>query len=868
MQTRPRMMFSSLSGSHHVKAVLGPTNTGKTHLAVERMLAHPTGLIGLPLRLLAREIYDRAAKIKGRSRVALVTGEEKIIPERPRWFVATAEAMPLSQPVSFLAVDEIQLCADPERGHTFTNRLLTSRGLDETMFMGSHTIAPAIRKILPEAQIVSRSRFSQLQYTKPKRLSRLPKRTAVIAFTAESVYTVAEALRRTYGGTAIVMGALSPSTRNAQVELFQSGSVDYIVATDAIGMGLNMDIEHVVFAETEKFDGTLRRRLKAEEVAQIAGRAGRHMTNGTFSTLEEEDVGSLSPEIIERVEGHRFATVDKLQWRNADLDFGSLRLLLQSLKRPSGSDVLSTGREGLDMKILRVLAADTEVTAPTPDEVRRLWMVCQIPDFQGVAEGAHAAFCKTIYNFLQGSENVIPHTWMARRVSALENVSGSIDDLLQKIAAVRTYTYIAHHPGWLKESAHWSLVTRSLEDKLSLALHNLLTQRFVDYKTSALMKNIKKEETAVAVDKDDSVVLDNHVLGTLKGFSFVPAKQEKNDHHEAAAIRKKVEKALRRAMASRVTALAKEVKKNLQLVLPENEGNPLLQWRGATIGSLTKGNDIYRPNVSLADCALLNDQDINRVMTICQDFVKTNIHDHLARLLDIKVQVENRNSALSARARGLGFRLVENFGVLGRSDVMEQLAVLPKAERKALHKFAVWFGARHVYIPPVLKPAASLWRLALWGVWHEVTLFPTLPAAGALWCAPVRKEHHAAMRVVGFVPCGRKMVRIDRLENLSDAVRPLSLRQPEFSVTPEIMGIVGLSGKEFAGAMKEIGYEPCAPQSPSPSQSQNGNWFRWSWAKARSSKKPSRAIVQSRQLPAPEDSPFAMLKVLKDRAAP
>ncbi|HXV74067.1 MAG TPA: helicase-related protein, partial [Sphingomonadales bacterium] len=308
------------SAKPQLKAVLGPTNTGKTHLAVERMLGHSTGMIGLPLRLLAREIYDRAVKAKGRSRVALITGEEKITPERPAWFVATTEAMPLSEPVSFLAVDEIQLCADPERGHTFTNRLLAARGMTETMFMGSATLAPALRKLLPDAEVISRPRFSELKYTKPKRLSRLPKRSAVIAFTAESVYAAAEVLRRTYGGAAVVMGALSPSTRNAQVELFQSGAVDYIVATDAIGMGLNMDIDHVVFAETEKFDGTFRRALKPEEVAQIAGRAGRHMASGTFSTLEEEGVGSFSPDMIERVENHRFAPIQKLQWRNADLD--------------------------------------------------------------------------------------------------------------------------------------------------------------------------------------------------------------------------------------------------------------------------------------------------------------------------------------------------------------------------------------------------------------------------------------------------------------------------------------------------------------------------------------------------------------------
>lgn len=859
------MTFSPMSGTPQVKAVLGPTNTGKTHLAVERMLSHPTGLIGLPLRLLAREIYDRATKIKGRSRVALITGEEKIIPERPRWFVATTEAMPLAQPVSFLAVDEIQLCADSERGHTFTNRLMNVRGLNETMFMGSHTIASAIRKIQPETQIISRSRFSQLQYTKPKRLARLPKRTAVIAFTAESVYTVAEALRRTYGGTAIVMGALSPSTRNAQVELFQSGSVDYLVATDAIGMGLNMDIEHVVFAETEKFDGSIRRHLKAEEVAQIAGRAGRHMANGTFSTLEEEGVEGLRPEIIERVENHRFATIDRLQWRNANLDFGSLRLLLQSLQRPSGSEILCAGREGLDMRTLRLLAGDAEVLASTPEEVRCLWTVCQIPDFRGGADGAHATFCKTLYGFLRNPPNVIPHAWLAKRVAALENVSGSIDDLLQKIAAVRTCTYIAHHPGWLKESAHWSLVTRALEDKLSLALHNLLTQRFVDLKTSALVQSVRRDRAAVTIDKDDSVVMENHLLGVIKGFSFAPLQHDKCDQSEAAPMREAVEKAVRRIMGSRVATLAKETEKNLKLNLPADKGGVLLQWRGTAIARLTKGRDAYNPNVALVDCPLLNDQDSKRVMTICQDFVAKNIHAHLSHLVQLKTDVEDEKSALSPIARGLGFRLVENFGIIGRSDVQEQLALLPRTERKALHKFAIWFGAHYVYIPPALKPAASLWRLALWAIWQEIALFPPLPAAGALWCAPARKEHHPALRVAGFVLCGGKMVRIDRLENLANAVRPLSLARREFGVTPEIMGIVGLSGKEFADTMKKIGYRVCTPQCPSPSHDTTSDLFRWSWAKSSSSKKASGGMPKSPAHLVGEDSPFAVLKTLKGK---
>jgi ATP-dependent RNA helicase SUPV3L1/SUV3 len=850
------------SGKPLVKAVLGSTNTGKTHLAVERMLGHASGMIGLPLRLLAREIYDRAVKAKGRARVALITGEEKILPERPAWFIATAEAMPLSEPVEFLAVDEIQLCADPERGHTFTNRLLAARGLSETMVLGSDTMAGAVRNLLPEAEVVSRARFSELKYTKPKRIGRLPKRTAVIAFTAESVYAAAEVLRRTYGGAAVVMGALSPSTRNAQVELYQSGAVDYIVATDAIGMGLNMDIDHVVFAETEKFDGAIRRPLKPEEVAQIAGRAGRHMASGTFSTLDEEDVGSFPAGVIERVESHRFAPVPKLQWRNADLDFGSPKLLLKSLEQPPDHALLVAAQGALDVRVLRLLAEDAGIQAATPEAVRRLWMACQIPDFQGVAEGAHAAFCAGIYGFLSQGRGVIPHAWMAKRVAALDSASGGIEDLLRKIAAIRTYTYIAHHPGWLAEAAHWSFTTRALEDKLSSALHERLTQRFVDLKTSALIKSMRGSAALVAIDTDDTVSLEGHELGKIKGFAFLPVREA--GHADQALMRKAAEKAVRKAMAARAAQFLAEGAKTPALVLPKGKGPPVLQWRGETIATLAKGAEASAPEVALAGHPLLDDAQARDVLGLCRAVVAARIKEHLSRLLELKAAVEDAKEPLSPRARGLGFRLVENFGVIPRNEVKDELRDLPLAERKVLHTYAVWFGAHFFYQPPLLKPAASSWRLALWALWNGVAALPAVPEPGVLWTVKPARADEAALRVLGFATCGAKMVRIDRLESLADAVRPLSLAAREFAVTPEIMGIVGLSGSEFAAAMGAIGYAWRTEKIKAGEEEKDRYLFRWSPpAKAKGE---SRRAPSPKRPPPPKDSPFAVLKDLKLKA--
>jgi ATP-dependent RNA helicase SUPV3L1/SUV3 len=505
-------------------AVLGPTNTGKTHLAVERMLGHASGMIGLPLRLLAREVYDRVVKLRGRSSVALITGEEKIVPPRAVYFVCTVEAMPLGREVEFMAVDEIQLCADPERGHVFTHRLLHARGKFETMLMGAGTMAPLIRRLLPDAEIVTRERLSTLSYAGPKKLTRLPRRSAVVAFSADQVYAIAELIRRQRGGAAVVMGSLSPRTRNAQVALFQSGEVDFLVATDAIGMGLNMDVDHVAFAGLKKFDGRRTRWLHPQEIAQVAGRAGRFKRDGTFGvTADAED---MDEDLVAQIQNHQFEPITEAQWRNPRLDFDNLPALLKSLAAPPSRQGLVQQGESLDERTLRRLAQDEEVArrVKQPRALERLWEACQTPDFRRVSDDEHQHLVRTVFDALTTGGRRIPADWMGGQFKALDRLDGEIDMLAQRLAGVRTLTYIANRPDWLHDPKSWQETTRQLEDRLSDVLHEKLMARFIDRRTSALMRQLgEREEMLAGVAPDGSVTVEGHVVGRLEGVTFTQA---------------------------------------------------------------------------------------------------------------------------------------------------------------------------------------------------------------------------------------------------------------------------------------------------------------------------------------------------------
>ena len=576
-------------------AILGPTNTGKTHLAVERMCAHSSGMIGFPLRLLAREVYDRVVRLKGENQVALITGEEKILPKDARWFLCTAESMPMERDFAFVALDEAQLGADPERGHVFTDRMLHARGREETMILGSESLAPMVRALLPKVDIIGRPRFSTLSYVQPTKLSRLPPRSAIVAFSAEQVYAVAEMLRRMRGGAAVVMGALSPRTRNAQVAMYQAGEVDYLVATDAIGMGLNMDVSHVAFAGLGKFDGHRRRRLTPAEMAQIAGRAGRHQRDGTFGslTLEGETSAEFRPEEIEAIEEHRFAPLDFLYWREGDPDFRSVDALIRSLERRPDRPGLRAAPEAIDLAVLKKLAEDPEVRerAKGHDRVRRLWAACGLPDFRKTGPDHHARLVARIYVHLTEGNGRIPQGWYAEQVAKLDNVQGDIDTLADRIAGVRTWAYIAHRADWLAHPEEMAERTRAVEEKLSDALHERLTQRFVDRRTAVLMRDVGKGagEFPVIVDEQGEVSVGSYLIGRLEGFEFQVDPTAR--HADRKILLATAERRLGGEFERRAQALVADADENF--ALRTDAGQPVaILWRGHQVARLGAGKNL------------------------------------------------------------------------------------------------------------------------------------------------------------------------------------------------------------------------------------------------------------------------------------
>ncbi len=587
-------LFGARAGGR-VTAVLGPTNTGKTYLAIERMMGHASGMMGFPLRLLARENYDRVVAIKGADQVALVTGEEKILPPNPSYFLCTVESMPLAREVAFLAVDEVQLAADPDRGHIFTDRILNARGYGETMLLGAETIAPFIRRLVPGCEFVSRPRFSALTYAGVHKITRLPSRSAVVAFSAASVYGIAELLRRQRGGAAVVMGALSPRTRNAQVAMFQEGEVDYMVATDAIGMGLNMDVAHVAFGELAKFDGRRRRPLTAAELGQIAGRAGRHMADGTFGTTAE--AGELAPDLVAAIENHSFEPVRAIYWRNSALVFNTLDALMSALDVPAPAPGLIAVRDAPDHIALRTLAAEGDIAdaARQRDVVRLLWDVCQIPDFRRAAGGSHARFLAEVFRHLAASGH-LSDDWINGHITRLDCVDGDIDTLTGRIDHVRTWTYIAHRADWIGDAPAWQARTRALEDRLSDALHDRLTQRFVDRRTTALVKGLRAQGImSTAVADDGAISVEGHAVGRLEGFRFIAATGTGGDEDSdlaRKAVRGAASRALQPEIQARLRAIAEAGDDALTLA---DDGRIL--WRGWLVATLAPGRDPLSPAV-------------------------------------------------------------------------------------------------------------------------------------------------------------------------------------------------------------------------------------------------------------------------------
>ena len=623
-----------------VKAVLGPTNTGKTHLAIERMLAHSSGVIGFPLRLLARENYDRMVTRKGIRHVALITGEEKIVPPDARWFACTVEAMPLDRAAEFVAVDEIQLCADPDRGHIFTDRLLHARGTVETMFLGAETIRPLLKRLVPHAEVETRPRLSQLGHAGNLKLSRLPPRSAVVAFSAGEVYAIAELIRRRRGGCAVVMGRLSPRTRNAQVALYQAKEVDFLVATDAIGMGLNMDVDHVGFARQSKFDGHRPRLLTPAEAAQIAGRAGRGMRDGTFGTTAQ--CPPLSPEVVEAVETHSFAPLEELTWRNADLDFGDIDALLASLLAPPPRPGLVKGRDATDLETLIALAREPDLRAQVSSRsmTRLLWEACQVPDFRKLADDSHTRLCARIFGHL-AQDGVLPTDWLAGQIAALSRADGDIDTLMQRLSNVRVWAYVAARPSWVGDAAHWQAETREVEEKLSDALHERLTARFVDRRATHLLRRLEApegEELLSAVTAQGEVVVEGHPVGHVAGFGFTPDPISVGD--ERRLVLRAARRALRQEMPRRVGAL--DAAEDAAFGLDDAR---VVMWDGAPVARLQPGAQMVRPQLQVLDSEFLDGRQRDRVRQRLQRWLDALVHHELAPLFAAEAEAARRPRA-------------------------------------------------------------------------------------------------------------------------------------------------------------------------------------------------------------------------------
>ncbi|MFC0589786.1 helicase-related protein [Novosphingobium aquiterrae] len=813
----------SRTDDSRIKAVLGPTNTGKTHLAIERLCAHSSGAIGFPLRLLAREVYDRVCAIKGDDRVALITGEERIEPKNARWLLCTAEAMPVGADLSFVAIDEAQLGADRERGHIFTDRLLHARGRDETMILGSAIIEPLVRALLPQAEIVSRPRFSTLSHSGARKLSRIPPRSAIVAFSAEQVYAVAEMLRRFRGGAAVVMGALSPETRNKQVALYQSGEVDYLVATDAIGMGLNLDIDHVAFAGLSKFDGVRQRRLLTTEMAQIAGRAGRHQRDGTFGTLS--GTGShdaeFTPEEIYAIEEHRFAPLTRLFWRESRPRFDSLAALIGDLEQKPERSELAAAPEAIDLAVLKRLAEDPDVagTVHGSAAVRRFWEACSLPDFRQAGIDTHSRFVARLWQDLRGGQ--LGGDFVARAIADLDRPAGDIDTLQMRIAAIRSWAYIAQRPDWVLARDEMAARARAVEARLSDALHARLTERFVNRRTSVLLKKLGGDAGLLPVTiKDDSVLVDGEPIGQLAGFRF------RVDPQARLADRKLLLAAAERHLPALLDARGRAL---LTAIGAGGEGLSLqgtgILWDGERVALLTPGRSVLGPHV---DCTATLASLTGPLRKDIEQALSAWLGDALAALKPLHVlQEASVGIAGGPELRALLIRLVEAGGMLVRSE--SGIDRLGKEQRDRLRRLGVTVGALDLFVPAMLKgPALEAWRSLQAVRGTEIpAIVPGMP--------PVIALPDKAAAPPGYRALGKQALRLDIGEKLlrgAHGARVNAGNKP-FVIDPALAVSTGLSTLSYAQLLRLGGFTASVPRPLAARQFGPPMPPRWRWRPAR-----------------------------------
>ena len=882
---------SSINENVKVKALLGPTNTGKTYYAMDRMLSHSSGIIGFPLRLLARENYDKAVSKVGKSMVALVTGEEKIIPPNAKYFCCTVESMPSERSFSFVAIDEIQLAADPDRGHVFTDRILNTRGTEETVLLGAETIKPLLQKILPNCSIEIRPRLSVLSYIGVKKLTRLKPRSAIVAFSIPEVYKIAELIRTKKGGAAIVMGALSPRTRNAQVDLYQNGQVDYLIATDAIGMGLNMDIDHVAFASDTKFDGKIPRYLNPPEIAQIAGRAGRHSRNGSFGVVE--DHLKFDEETIEQIENHSFFPLKNIWWRNSELNFSSLKELVSSLEAYPPFNFMRRKVGALDALCLNHLSEISSIKNKinNKEALTLLWDVCQIPDFSNSLSGVHFTLLEKTFELLLINER-LDNEWIKSQLNRLNRFDGEIDTLLNRISNVRTWTFITHRQKWIDESEYWQNEAKTIEDKLSDELHNRLTQRFVDKRIVILNKTLKEHSNLKALIRlDGKVIVEGEEVGLLKGFEFIPSLSEGEKAGPILSAARKI--------------LPKEIERRVkELLMSDNAAfkfdDGVILWQNNKVAKLSNGETLYSPKITITNSEFLSDEQIKQIEIRVNEAVEGNIENILSEAINLKNPVLNfgqqkseneknnnvslttndndkkHSEAISGKALGIAYQVYEGLGSAQINNLSMSTVNLSEDDKRNLARLGLRLGVETIYLPNLLKPAAIKLRALLWSVHNQDFPKDAFPPDGrvSIKTLPnVRKEFY---RALGFVPLGNLALRADIAERLSALIR-IEARSGQFRINEAMLSIAGSTKIQMEEILYDLGYSKCG-EEPSTLADQvpiiifekkrkankpkvkNFN-KKTHISKIRKEKKPSK-IQNKEKLPDPL-SPFAILKSIK-----
>ena len=780
-----------------ITAVLGPTNTGKTHLAIETMLSFDSGMIGFPLRLLAREVYDKVVKKTSLDKVALITGEEKIIPSNAKYFLCTVESMPIDKQIDFVGVDEIQMCSDHERGHIFTDRLLNIRGNKLTMFMGSNTIRNIISNLSDDVEFINRNRLSKLTYSGHKKISRIDRKTAIIAFSAEEVYAIAELIRRQKGGAAIVMGSLSPKTRNAQVELYQSGDVDFLVATDAIGMGINMDINNVYFSNLKKFDGRKLRKLNLSEIGQIAGRAGRYLNDGNFGITGE--CKEINAEEVNLIESHKFEEIQSLFWRNSDLNFDSPGALLRSLEKKPKNSWLRKIYECEDEKALKFFLREKnlENIKFEKEKLSLLWECCQIPDFVKKTYGNHYQVIESVFKYLNSVKSRIPEDFMRLQLMKLDKLDGNVDSLSNRIANVRTWSYVSNKNNWVQNQNYWIEKTKLLEDKLSDRLHEELTKTFIDKRASVLARGLKQDmEFETKILENNEVMIDNQFIGKINGLKLELDLKK-------GALETDIKSLKKAARQSVGPELLKRIENIIETGLIELKDDFKIYWQKSPIAKLSSGRDYLTPNFELIVDDILEHNQTQKLINYLEKWLKNKIDTTLKSLIDLK-DLKEKNSSIKA----LAYQLYENNGVLERNKVSDYLKDLGQNERKILRDLGVKFGRYHVFLFKLIKPEAVSLRTLLWKNYYQKYFNLQPPTFGLNFLDNNKIKNRNFMLLCGFEKFDTIYVRIDILERLFvQIINSNPEKQKEIKLVPEMLNLLGCNKDNFKKLLKNMNYK-------------------------------------------------------------